>query len=115
MTVVSQSQAHVTTFATKLATSADVEIVAAADGSTLRLESLVASCDGTGSAFSLWLANGATSVFIVNSKTIAANDYLHIKDHPITLKPGWSLKCKDGTGGHIDVTACIAQAQAGSK
>lgn len=96
------------TWAEKLGDTTSQTIVTGTDQSLFRLESLVASCTTGGSTFSLWIDKGATDVYIIDAKAISANDYLKL-EHPVIVKAGWSLMCKDHTGAKIDVTATIAK------
>lgn len=107
MTVFTQAPGSPETWVKNLPDTADYTIITAAGSRGGRLESLVAACTTGGSTFSLWVNDGTNNVFILNAKAIAANDYLQIQ-HPITLKDGWSLKCKDHTGAKISVTATFA-------
>lgn len=107
MTVFTQAGGAPETWVKNLPDTADYTIVTAAGSRSARLESLVAACASGGSTFSLWVHDGTNSVFILNAKSVAANDYVQIQ-HPVVLKDGWSLKCKDHTGAKISVTATFA-------
>lgn len=74
---------------------------------TVMIVSLNAAATGN-STFFLTIDKGATDVHIVPGEAITAPARLKIENHPVKLKPGWSLKCKAGTGGNISVTAALA-------
>ena len=95
------------TWVKNLPDTATYTIATATDSRSFRLESIVAACTTGGSTFSLWVNDGAADVYILNAKSVSANDYLKL-EHPVTLKPGWSLKCKDHTGAKLSVTATLS-------
>lgn len=107
MTVITPAGGSPETWARNLADTSDYTIATANEARAFRLESIVAACTTGGSTFSLWLSDGVNDVYILNAKAIAANDYLKL-EHPIALKKGWALKCKDHIGAKISVTAVLA-------
>jgi hypothetical protein len=107
MTVITPASGSPETWVKNLPDTADYTIATASDARAFRIESIVAACASGGSTFSLWVDDGANDVFVLNAKAISANDYLKL-EHPIVLKSGWALKCKDHTGAKISVTATLA-------
>lgn len=107
MTIVTPSGGSPITWARNLADTSDYTIATGNDARSFRLESIVAACTTGGSSFSLWINDGTNDIYILNAKAIAANDYLKL-EHPIVLKKGWALRCKDHTGAKISVTAVLA-------
>ena len=107
MTVITPAGGQPSTWVKNLPDTADYTIATGNDARSFRLESIVAACTTGGSSFSLWVNDGTNNVYIINAKAIAANDYLKL-EHPIVLKKGWALKCKDHTGAKISVTAVLA-------
>lgn len=107
MTVITPASGSPSTWVRNLPDTEDYTIATADEKRSFRLESIVAASTTGGSSFSLWINNGATDVYILNAKAIAANDYLKL-EHPIVLNKGWALRCKDHTGAKISVTAVLA-------
>lgn len=107
MTLFTQAGGTPETWVKNLPDTASYTIATATDARAFRLESIVAACTTGGSTFSLWVNDGSADVYILNAKAIAANDYLKL-EHPIVLKSGWSLKCKDHTGAKLSVTATLS-------
>lgn len=107
MTVITPAGGSPETWAKNLADTSDYTIATANEARAFRIESILAACASGGSTFSLWISDGVTDVYLLNETAIAANDYLQL-EHPLPLKSGWALKCKDHAGGKISVTAVLA-------
>lgn len=102
-----ESGGQIEPYAELLSNTADHEIFAASADMTVMIVSLNAAATGN-STFFLWIDKGSTDVHIVPGEALVAPARLKIENHPVKLRPGWSLKCKAGTGGNISVTAALA-------
>ncbi len=107
MTVITPAGGSPETWAKSLPDTNTYTIATGSDARSFRLESVLAACATGGSSFSLWINDGTTDIYLFNAKPIAANDSLQV-EHPVVIKPGWSLRCKDHTGAKISVTAVLA-------
>lgn len=100
---------HLIPWAKKLADTSDQTIATGSQGITKTLESVMVSADATGDDFSLWASDGTIIYYLANGVTVSQDAPFQIKEHPWPILPGWSLKCKAATGGHLDVTAVLIQ------
>lgn len=111
MSLMTNADAKIEGFAQNLTSTSNFTVgPAATDSTTVRIISLIAACNATPTTFFLWIDDGAgNSIYLVNGKTIAANDIYQIKDHEVPLKNGWQYKCKAGAANNISVTASLAR------
>jgi hypothetical protein len=108
--IFAQTQGNRRTVGNILSSTADTTIIADVPaGQRTTLESLMVSCDGTTTAFSLWVDTGSTDFYIYNAKSISSNDVLKLENHHVSLRPGWSLKCKASIASHLMVTTVVIE------
>lgn len=81
-------------------------------GQKVTLDSIWVSCDGTGTAIDLWWSNGDDDFYLYQGKAVPANDGLLITDFHVSLRQGWSLKCRAATANHLTVTAVVIEGNA---
>jgi len=90
-------------------TSSTTIVPAVAAGQKITLDSILVSCDGTGTAITVWWSDGTNNFNIINGTSVSANDVLQIRDLHIPLRQGYSLKCQAGTANHLSVTAVVIE------
>jgi len=99
------------TFKLRDIASASYTTLVPAQETVWTLDSLWATNDsGSAATFILETYDGTNATVMVPNKSIAANDYLPVTDHHVTLEPGEILRVKAGTNAVIDVTAVGIQA-----
>lgn len=79
----------------------------ATDTAVRTLESLCYSC-GTSTTLSIWLTDGTTSWYVLNTETIAANTHAIIDNLPLIIPSGWSLRAQAGAVDRIDILAVFS-------
>lgn len=104
--IITSSNGHRKTVAKNLGVTTYVTL-ATATNSVMTLESLVAACDGTPTAFTLVYSYNGNDYFIANAVPITANSAYFLSGHSIQMAIGGVLKVKASIVDHISVTAVI--------
>lgn len=105
-----QSNGERRTIGRKLDTADMTVIVPSVDeGKRVTLESILISCDATPTAISVWYTDGTTNFYLMNAVSILANDSVPLRDHHVTLRPGWSLRCEASAAEHLDITTVVVE------
>lgn len=104
--IITSSNGHRKTFSRNLGVTTYVTL-ATATNSVMTLESLMAACDSTPTAFTLVYSYNGTDYFIANAVPIAANSAYFLSGHHIQMAIGGVLKVKASIIDHISVTAVI--------
>lgn len=106
MTGFVQTPGQLEPFAFTLTDTADYTIVTGSRNQQYQIESIWVAADGSGT-FTLWVNTGSAAIKIIPGDSMAAGDTLHIENHPLRIKTGWSLVCSASAGNVIDVTASL--------
>lgn len=111
MTLFTQSSGQrVLKASSRIDSASDTTLYAASEKRFATIESVWVSLSAAGSStVSIWVTNGTTDYYLVEDATVGASSSFSITDHNIPLVKDWSLKCRAGTAGRVDVTAVLIE------
>lgn len=92
----------------KLTTTNATTIIDGPSVGTITLESLHWSVKGTNTDLSIWITDGTTSCYYMDTETKTARTHDTIMNWHVQLLSGWSLKAQASVVDQIDLVAVVA-------